>query len=92
MELAGILAMAVVTLAAATYAQYRLAFHTTTQAHLWFTRLLLLGLGIAFGWVTSQRYPVQGVTEVLVFLSAFGVVHVPAAVILFIKRQRHEWR
>lgn len=84
----GLLVITLVALAAASYAQYRLAFHTATRVHLWVTRLLLLGLGIVFGWVTSQRYPVQGVNEALLFLSAFGVVHVPAAAILFIKRQR----
>lgn len=92
MEILGLATIALATLAAAAYAQYRLPFHTTTKAHLWFSRLLLLILGLLFGWVTSNRYPVEGFFRALVFLSAFGIVHVPAAFILFIKRQRHEWR
>lgn len=92
MSQVGMVIMTVATLAAAAYAQYRIPFHTTTKSHLWFSRLLLLILGVIFGWVTSNRYPVEGFTKALVFLSAFGIVHVPAAFILFIKRQRHEWR
>ncbi len=84
--------LTVLTLSAAVYAQYRLPFHSASRPQLWFSRILLLVLGGLFGWVTSQRYPGEGLTNVLVFLSAFGVVHVPAAAILYIKRQRHEWK
>ena len=94
-QLAGLVVLILATLAAALYAHYRVPYHTTTQGHRWFVHLLLAVLGLAFGWVMSSRFGAAGVTGIsqwLVFLSAFGVVHVPAAGILFIKRQRHEWR
>jgi membrane glycosyltransferase len=92
MEIVGMILLTLCTLVAAVYAQYRLPFHTTTRGHLWISRTVLLVLGLLFGWVMSQRYAVEGFLQLLVFLSAFGIVHVPAAAILFIKRQRHEWR
>ena len=80
---------AVAVLAAAAYAQYRLPFHTGSPRGLWASRLLLVFTGVAFG-VVSARYPVPGtgLERVLGFLTGFGVVHVPAAAILFLKRQR----
>lgn len=93
MENAGIAVLAVLAVAAAGYAHYRLSFHTASVTQLWVGRWVLLAIGIGFGWVVSTTYyPATGVARVLVFLSSFGVVHVPAAVILFIKRQRKEWR
>ncbi len=84
--------LTLLTLAAAAYAQYRLPFHSATRRQLWFSRSLLALLGVLFGWVMSYRSATNGLEAILVFLSAFGVVHVPAAAILFIKRRRHEWR
>jgi len=87
-----LLSLTLLTLAAAAYAQHRLPFHSATRHQLWFSRSLLALLGVLFGWVMSHRFAAAGFEGILVFLSAFGVVHVPAAAILFIKRQRHEWK
>jgi len=76
------------TLAAALYAHYRTPYHTSTPQSPWFVHIFLGLLGLAFGWVTSQLYPVSGLMKVLIFLCSFGIVHVPAAAILFIKRQQ----
>ncbi len=74
---------------AAVYAHLRLPFHTTGSRQLWIARAVLVLLGIGFGWAVTTTYvPVEGVQQVWAFLSSFGVVHVPAAFILFIKRQR----
>lgn len=77
-----------ITLAAAAYTHYRIPFHTANARSRWFTHLLLIIVGLAFGWVNSQRYAISGAWEVLIFLSSFGVIHIPAAAILFIKRQQ----
>lgn len=76
------------TLAAAAYAHYRIPYHTTNPRNRWFVHLLLILVGVAFGWVNSQIFALTGLQNALIFLSAFGVVHVPAAGILFIKRQQ----
>lgn len=76
------------TLAAALYAHYRTPYHTPTPQSRWFVHIFLGLLGLAFGWVTSQLYPVSGLMKALIFLCSFGIVHVPAAAILFIKRQQ----
>lgn len=82
-------ALTVLTLAAAAHAQWRLPFHTPTAASRWSARLLLLATGLAFGFVMAQYYlAVEGLAWLLAFLSGFGLVHVPAAFILFLKRQR----
>lgn len=77
-------------LAAAAYAHYRLPYHTASAHHTLIARLFLIVVGIAFGVVmaTTLTPPVQGWASVLPLLSGFGLVHVPAAAILFLKRQR----
>lgn len=90
MQIITVFLLTVATLAAAAYAHYRVPFHTSSQRDRWFVHVLLVAIGITFGWVSSQRYPVSGLLEVLVFLSSFGVVHIPAAGILFIKHQQKE--
>ena len=79
----------VVSLSAAAYAHYRLPYQTPTRTQLWITRVLLLGVGLGFGWAMSGVYlEVEGAEATVVFLSAFGVAHVPAAIILFLKKIR----
>lgn len=92
MQSAALFLLTVLTLIAAAYTHYRLPFHSAGTKQLWLTRLLLIAVGLAFGWVVSRRYQAGGIAEAAIFLSAFGVVHVPAAFILFIKRRRKEWR
>jgi uncharacterized membrane protein YjdF len=88
MQIAALLLLTFITLAAAAYTHYRVPYHTRNARNRWFVHLLLIIVGIAFGWVNSQRYQVTGLWELLVFLSSFGVIHIPAAAILFIKRQQ----
>ena len=88
-----LLLLTAVTLTAAGYAQYRTPYHTRTHKDAWIARLLLIGVGLAFGFVVATVYTAtEGVDQVLAFLSGFGAVHVPPAVILFIKRRRGERR
>jgi len=76
-------------LAATAYAQYRMPFHTTNATHCWIARLVLAVTGLAAGLMTTARYAGEGeMLSLLAFLGGFGMVHVPAAVILFFKRQR----
>jgi hypothetical protein len=76
-------------LAAAAYAQWRIPFHTPNRMHALITRLMLASVGLAFGIVVAAIYTnTQGLLFLLVILSGFGVVHVPAAAILFLKRKR----
>lgn len=83
------IALICIALAATAYAQYRLPYHTPTNRQLWVTRLLLVSVGLGFGWAMSDVYlDVEGGAAVTVFLSAFGVAHLPAAIILFLKKQR----
>lgn len=74
---------------AAVYAQWRMPFHTATARHALISRLILLVVGVAFGFVMATTYSdVRGWPSLVVFLAGFGLVHVPAAAILFLKRQQ----
>ncbi|QKT02371.1 hypothetical protein HUS23_00170 [Ectothiorhodospiraceae bacterium 2226] len=87
MDLLVPLLIAVACMAAAIYAHLRIPHHAPGQG--WGARLILVVTGVAFGYVMAAHYlPAEGLRFWLVFLSGFGVVHVPAAAILFIKRQR----
>lgn len=79
----------VILLAAAAYAHFSISRHTKGAVNRAVLRGILIAVGIAFGYVTTTYYtPADGVRTLLAFLSAFGLVHAPAAVILFLKRRR----
>lgn len=88
MQIILMLILTSMTLAAAVYTHYRIPYHTVRQ-HRGFAHSILVIAGCIFGWVVTQRYMETGIMEVLIFLSTFGAAHLPAAAILFIKRQRN---
>jgi hypothetical protein len=80
---------AVLLVGATAYVHHRLPFHVAGRERLLFTRALLVGVGAAFGYVTVRVYgEVYAAPPALVFVIAFGLVHFPAAVILFLKHER----
>lgn len=79
---------AALLVAVAAYAQYRIGFHTATRARAALTRVVLALVGVGLGYVAAA-YALGG-SSVAAFLSGFGLVHLPAAMILFAKRMRGE--
>ena len=76
-------------LAAALYAHVRIPHHTATAHQAVFSHLLLVVVGLAAGW-SAAGYAAELTTTVqmMAFATAFGLVHVPAAFILYSKRLR----
>ncbi len=73
------------TLFALFWAHYRLRSHRTNTRVI--TGGVLLVIGLLFGWTMTRMYvPVDGLQRALIFISSVGVVHVPAAFILQLKR------
>jgi hypothetical protein len=79
----------VALLSCAVYAQMQIPRYTANRRGVLFTRVVLLVTGIAFGYAAATVYPLDPGPATLNFLIAFGLVHVPAAFILFIKSARH---
>jgi hypothetical protein len=89
MEILVLTGVAALLLAAAGYAQYRIPRHTAGNTKVIVARAILAVVGAAFGYVMSTVYiETRGFAAVLVFLIGFGLVHLPAALILFMKRSR----
>ncbi|MPZ45855.1 MAG: hypothetical protein GEV05_21205 [Betaproteobacteria bacterium] len=82
---------ATLAVAAAAYAHLRLPLFTAGATKLMAARAILFGLGIGCGYVGAQMYR-EPAASVLAFIIGFGVVHLPACGILFLKRQRGEGR
>lgn len=79
-------------IAATAYVHHRLPIHTQQSAQTWLLRLLLIGVGIGLGWLSMVWF--RDITEGLrwaLFLFGFGLAHVPAFFVLYIKRQRGEY-
>ena len=76
-----------VHLAATLYTHHRLPRYTAGVRRVWIARMVLLVAGVAVGTV-SARYVNDPLPAALAFLIGFGAVHVPAAVILFVKQER----
>lgn len=75
--------------ACAAYAHYLIPAQTSPGPARWFTHGLLVVMGLALGWaVATVYYSVEGLLQVLVFIYAFGSVHIPAAGILFLKQRK----
>lgn len=86
-------ALVVLVLGMTGYAHFRLAVHTATRRQALIARLLLILVGLGFGWTATLWVPGPAPgPKMLVFFTAFGLVHVPAAVILHIKRLRGVYR
>lgn len=81
--------LALLLLAAAAYAQLRIPAFARGTAKVVFTRTLLVLAGIGFG-LYAAGYSVDRPSQLPGFLIGFGLVHVPAAFILFIKGRRGE--
>jgi hypothetical protein len=77
------------SLATAAYAHYRLKFHTASPRQALIARLVLIFVGLGFGWSATLWTVEPGRwANAVAFLTGFGLVHVPAAFILYIKRLR----
>ncbi|MGH8728133.1 MAG: hypothetical protein ACREV9_08265 [Burkholderiales bacterium] len=79
--------LALVGLTSAGYAYYRLPAHSKSAAQARWTTILLVVTGLVFGYTMATVYA-QEVPPLLSFLAGFGLVHIPAAIVLFIKQQR----
>lgn len=88
MELILTVLAALLLLTLAAYAQLQIPrFTKRSGGRVFMTRALLIVVGIGFGLVGAAQYDVS-LWKWLAFLVGFGLVHLPAAVILFIKRER----
>ncbi len=88
-----LLAIAVLLLAPlAVYTHLRIPRHTASGGQAIFTQAVLAMMGMAFGAITSFLYATDGPGALLIFLIGFGVVHFPAACILFLKQARQTQR
>ena len=85
--------LTLLTLTAAAFAHLQLADVAGRRAGLWFTRAVLVLAGIGFGWA-MLRYaavaprPSGTLDRLLIFASAFGMVHVPSSFNLLLKLWR----
>ena len=82
---------AALLLAVAVYVHHRIASYTATRRNVFLTRAVLAVVGVLAGWVASAYAP-PGAAAILAFAQGFGIIHVPAALILLLKRARHEGR
>lgn len=71
----------------ALYAQRQIAVFTLGSANIFIVRSVLILVGGLFGWIGAAAEE-EALRQLLRFFIGFGMVHIPAAVILFIKGQR----
>lgn len=92
MDLISVLLMTGLSVAAAIYTHYRLPFLTATRTQAAWARAILMLTGVAFGFVAVWQIGSNesGLMQLLIFLAAWGLVHVPAAIILFLKQQERQ--
>ena len=83
-------AVAVVFLLAAAYAQFHARVFIASERRLWGLRIFLLSLGIALGWLCARIGLLEGASPSALFFMGFGLVHLPAALVLFFKSRRGE--
>ena len=92
MESVSVLLIALLGLAAAFYAQYRLPFLTENRRQAGWARAILMMTGVAFGFVAVKQIgsDASDWMQLLIFVAAWGLVHIPAALILFLKQQQRK--
>lgn len=78
-------------LTVAGYAHYRIPAFTRSIGKRALLHAVLVVVGLGCGYATAAYIaPGGGTTAVFLLLSAFGLVHLPAAIFLLIKQQRAE--
>jgi hypothetical protein len=85
-----LIALAGILLFVAAYAQWQTASFVRGESRALALRLLLVLLGTAVGIVAGRTWSGSSVEPGTMFLIGFGLVHVPAAAILFLKHHRGE--
>lgn len=81
--------LALLLMAAAIYVQKQVPVFTKGRTKVLIARLILVLVGVAFG-LTGTAYVSGQLAQLLSFLIGFGMVHVPAAIILILKGKRGE--
>ena len=84
-----LLPVCAVLIAAALYAHTRISRFTAGPRKATTAHAILIVVGIAAGTVGALIYRAEPLLALLSLLIGFGVVHVPAAIILFLKQQGH---
>ncbi len=82
--------LAVLSLLAAAYAQVNAQHFIASPRRLWGLRVFLAALGVALGWLCARIGLLEGASPSALFFMGFGLVHVPAALVLFFKARRGE--
>lgn len=82
--------LAIVFLLAAAYAQVSAQHFIASPRRLWGLRVFLVALGIALGWLCARIGLLENASPSALFFMGFGLVHVPAALVLFLKSRRGE--
>jgi hypothetical protein len=78
--------------AIAAYAQYQVPRFTAGSRKVMLTRAVLIAVGVAFGYLSAASFPNDLSSALPAFVIGFGIVHFPAAFILFVKRERGSGR
>ena len=88
MRMLWLLIVATLMVASIGYAQFKLQQHTASLSAGLITRAILIVTGGALGYIYALQYPDDRTAAILAFLVGLGMVHIPAAIILFVKQQR----
>jgi hypothetical protein len=91
MEIFLLTILAALALIIAAYAHKMIPLFTKRGSKVVITRAILILVGIGFG-LTGMAYVQGAILQALVFLINFGIVHIPAAIVLFVKSRRGEPR
>lgn len=81
--------LALLLITAAVYAHRQIPVFTKGRGRKLIAHGVLILVGIGFG-LTRAAYAVGYLPQTMTFLVGFGLVHLPAAIILFIKSKRGE--
>lgn len=83
--------LALLLLTVAAYVHRQIPVFTKGRPKKLIAHAILIVVGIAFG-LTRSTYTVGYLPQAMAFLVGFGLVHLPAAILLFIKSRRGEGR
>lgn len=81
--------LALLMLIVVFYAHARVPAFSRGSANVAITRVVLILVGFGFG-LTAANYASHRIAALVAFVIGFGLVHTPAAIILFLKGRRGE--
>lgn len=85
LDLGATLAMMILALGVAAYAQWGAARYARSSARTVLLSVSQIALGVALGWLAVRYSSTEGISAAFAFVLAFSLAHLPGALVVLVR-------